>query len=100
MVFKGCGDSMPASLSAAAFPVPGLAITRPGANSSRVAMDIAEIIGVREYGLMGAAATLIFLVAARNAIDEVNESLKQRWSDIQIDSIPAASASWASSIIS
>jgi hypothetical protein len=39
---------MPASFNAAAFPVPGLAITRPGANSAIVAMDIAEIIGWRE----------------------------------------------------
>ena len=48
IVFSGRGDSMPASFNAAAFPVPGLAITRPGANSSIVAMDMAEIIGWRE----------------------------------------------------
>ena len=35
---------MPASFNAAALPVPGPAITRPGANSSMVAIDIAELI--------------------------------------------------------
>ena len=39
---------MPASFSAAALPVPGLAITLPGANSYIVANDMAEMIGARE----------------------------------------------------
>jgi hypothetical protein len=61
---------------------------------------MAEMIGAREYGLMGAGATLIRCVEASKAIDVVNESLKQRWSDIQSDSIRASSARRASSIIS
>ncbi len=48
MVCSGWGDSMPASFSAAALPVPGLPITRPGANSSMVAIAMAVIIGLRE----------------------------------------------------
>ncbi len=69
---------MPASFNAAALPVPGLAMTRPGANSSIVATDIAEIIGVREYGLIGAGATLIVFVDASKAMQVVSESRKQR----------------------
>jgi hypothetical protein len=78
MVWSGCGDSMPASFNAAALPVPGLAITRPGANSSIVAIAIAVIMGLREYGLIGAAATRIFFVEASSAIEVVKESRKQR----------------------
>src|SRR5262245_3995210 len=100
MVCSGWGDSIPASLSAAALPVPGLASIRPGAYSSMVAIDIAVMMGFREYGLIGAAATLIFFVDASSAIEVVSESRKQRWSDIQIDSIPIWSAIRASSIIS
>jgi proteasome assembly chaperone (PAC2) family protein len=91
---------MPASFNAAALPVPGLAMTRPGANSSIVAIDMAEMIGWREYGLMGAGATLMLLVDASSAMEVVSESRKQRWSDIQMDSIPLSSANCASSIIS
>jgi hypothetical protein len=43
-----------------------------------VAIDIAVIMGLREYGLIGAAATLIVFVDASSAIEVVNESLKQR----------------------
>src|SRR3990172_1596440 len=78
IVFKGRGDSIPASFNAAALPVPGLAITRPGANSSIVAIDMAEIIGGREDGLIGAGATLIVFVEASNAIEVVSESRKHK----------------------
>src|SRR3990172_8474648 len=78
IVFKGRGDSIPASFNAAALPVPGLAMTRPGANSSIVAIDMAEMIGWREYGLIGAGATLIVFVQARSPMDVDSESKKQR----------------------
>jgi hypothetical protein len=39
---------------------------------------MADMIGAREYGLMGAGATLILCVEASRAIDVVKESLKQR----------------------